>query len=262
MSADPIQPANAILLDTLLERVPDAVRRTDVLYYGGDTVYTVPYGGLDYDLPPRRPARILPSFDFPIDEKTGKRLFDQPRVIPAGWDGHSIARVLASRYGREGVVALFLEPEDEERKQKADIQALEFRIAQASQIKDWWAVKLDKVRPGQLPPTQPAHVRSALEFLHKVESNRTGRLRYVTRDGRDFATWDEAAAHLQQHWPELIHAAGGPETLINDLQGGRKSAPTAVEGHAPIAAPGPVAAESDDDEIVAPAPPRRAKGRK
>lgn len=234
MSTDVASLPTTLSLD---ETIPTAApSRTDVVYYGGDEIFTAGYSSIEYFLKPRAAVRISPRFDYTMDKLTGKRDTKGPRIVANGGDGPSIAAKLEELYGEQGVVMLMQDGKDAGRMEQARARSLAFRVNQANHMKEQHYLFLSRLPAGALAPPIRPEVKRAILFLHEVNAGFADRKRFVTRDGDSFETFDLAAYHLRTHWPDMVQASGGVEALITDTRPDR-TVDTRPTAPVPTAAP-------------------------
>lgn len=200
---------------------------TYVVGNAGDEVVERQVSGIFYRFEPSSKTVVKDRYDYVRNDKgqiprnkLGEIPIGAAKEVPKGGDARTILTALFSdepgfRAGDAGLYLLRNDGRDDLRYKVARDKYLASRVERASRLQNEWTDRCMRLKPGELPPVMPQHIRDEINFLAKHKAGVVNRKRYISRLG-DFESdvRDEVAAHLRMTYPALYDAQG--DTMIVD----------------------------------------------
>jgi hypothetical protein len=230
-------------MSATLPSAVDALRKKSRLsirlYNASDERQECQHNGFFYKIEPGEEFEVVDQLDYKRGKK-GVVLFNEPRIVPEGWDAATVATAVLEKLEPRGVTAVFGDEEDQIRVREAKKTYLKFRIDRAKQVRQEWLTKVEKAtqEPGSVPPPQPDNVRAEFLFLEKYERGLLDRKRYISKiDAKESDSKEEILAYHRQRYPDQVVEA--PDKHIIDTHAGLRDEGTKEEKAADAVAAAP-----------------------
>lgn len=174
------------------------------MFWPGDEDVVFKLNNHQYPFKANSVGYVGPQMKHQEDEQTGKLMFHKPHIpIPLVGAADQVATELKKMYEDQGLIILYNDGFDEQRKAQARESNVRFRMAEATRIvSSHQAACSAAMAAGRAAPPATLAYRKALAFVNFHDQHLHSRHRYICQmDGADFKTLSEFRAYVASNYP-------------------------------------------------------------